>query len=156
MFDILSFRKTLNDMFNILHGTIQIEKTEEITDNSIPVAIIDDAQNISKCVTWDNMAILPNNKTEPIIPKRSKDNNTGKIIKKKSFVSKATLIAPTTKDILLPTEFPRIGMIVYAKIKGKYIQHKINTIDPKKGIEIFKKGHSNGWVKRVYTKINVI
>jgi hypothetical protein len=73
---------------------------------------------------------------------------------KKPFVSKAVLIAPPTKEILLPNNELRIGMIVYAKIKGKFIQHKISTIDPKRGIEISKKGLSNGWVKRVYTKVD--
>lgn len=73
---------------------------------------------------------------------------------KKPFVSKAILIAPASKEILLPNNELKIGMIVYAKIKGKFIQHKISTIDPKRGIEISKKGHSNGWVKRVYTKVD--
>ena len=74
---------------------------------------------------------------------------------KKEFVSKAKLLEPTIPQILVPMkkEDVRVGILVFAKYKGKYIQHKVADLDPKKGYKLTRKGHVNGWTKNVCNKL---
>ena len=59
----------------------------------------------------------------------------------------ADLPVPSKKEEI------RVGSLIYAKYKGKYIQHKVAAVDPKKGYKVTRKGHVNGWVKNVCSKI---
>ena len=101
------------------------------------------------------------NKTAPATgPKIPANRNATKPVTepkkiKKEFVSKAKLLEPTIPQILVPMkkEDVRVGILVFAKYKGKYIQHKVAALDPKKGYKLTRKGHVNGWTKNVCNKL---
>jgi hypothetical protein len=96
---------------------------------------------------------MANNRKVPVIPRTACNKNTVK--PKKPFVSQAIRMEPTISHILVPSkkEDIKIGSVVYAKYKGRYIQHKVSAIDAKKGYQISRKGHSNGWTKNLCTKV---
>lgn len=97
----------------------------------------------------------------PVIPHTQHNNascvNTelGKVKKKKEFVSKAPLLESTLTHVLVPSkkEDVRVGSLVFVKVKGKFIQHKVAETDFKKGFKVTRKGHSNGWTKHVFKKV---
>lgn len=78
-----------------------------------------------------------------------------KIKKEKIFVSKVPLLESTQQHILIPSKKDdiKIGSLVWVKTKGKFVQHKIAATDFKKGYKITRKGHSNGWTKHVFSKV---
>ena len=58
-------------------------------------------------------------------------------------------------EILLPTRYVpedcKIGDVVFCKVRGSCVTHKVYAIDLKKGCLIGNnKGHMNGWTKNVY------
>ena len=51
----------------------------------------------------------------------------------------------------------KVGDIVFCKVKGRYFNHLVTAIDPKRGAEISNNhGHVNGWTKQIYGKIKEI
>ncbi len=106
----------------------------------------------------NNMANNRKQNNGGAITKKTQDVTENNVVKKKikkPFISKAKLLEPTSNFILIPSkkEDIKIGSLVFAKYKGKYIQHKVSELDPKKGFKVTRKGHVNGWVKNVCTKV---
>ena len=57
---------------------------------------------------------------------------------------------------LIPVTWEQVdvGDIVYCKIRGSMLTHKVVAKDPKKGCQIANNsGYVNGWTKSVYGKV---
>lgn len=66
------------------------------------------------------------------------------------------LIKSGQKHKLAPTTWEEcnINDIVFCKVRGRYITHKVYAIDDKKGLKIGNnRGYINGWTKSVYGKV---
>lgn len=50
----------------------------------------------------------------------------------------------------------KVGDVVFCKVRGSCVTHKVYAVDSEKGCLIGNKGHMNGWTKNVYGKAHKI
>jgi hypothetical protein len=66
------------------------------------------------------------------------------------------LIASNQEHVLAPCSWSetKIDDIVYCKVRGRFITHKVIAKDDNRGCLIANnKGHVNGWTKQIYGRV---
>ena len=83
--------------------------------------------------------------------KRLQDGET--ILTSEPGNSMLPLYKSNEKHILTPISWEKCspGDVVFSKVKGMCVTHKVYAVDPQKGVQVGNnKGHINGWTKNVY------